>query len=119
MPALLLLLHRRRVGPDLSARADLVPVRQGVGLPHPGDPTESTGAVATAYRDGRNPGKSKHSFDGTIQSERSLTIPFREPVSLLMGVAFRIKLSYGCYRAPIDTIFLEYLYELSRLEPAA
>ena len=26
MPALLLLLHRRRAGPDLSARADLVPV---------------------------------------------------------------------------------------------
>src|SRR6188508_2180680 len=27
MPALLLLLHRRRIGPDLSARADLVPFR--------------------------------------------------------------------------------------------
>jgi hypothetical protein len=32
MPALLLLLHRRRVGPDLSAGADLVPVPSAVLL---------------------------------------------------------------------------------------
>ncbi len=45
--------------------------------------------------------KSKHSFNGTIQSEHSLTIPFWEPVSL-NGVAFPIKSSMDVIRVPID-----------------
>jgi hypothetical protein len=49
--------------------------------------------------------KQKHSFGGTIQSERSLTSPFGSPC-LSTGVAFPIRSPMDVIRVPIDTFFL-------------